>query len=378
MRFIIQSEMKKKEIKLLIVGSFPKDGSNIIGGIKTSCDLLIAQGFKKGFRLSTIDSTQISNPPPNIFIRFYYAGIRLIFYFYKLLLFRPDCVLLFFSDGASAFEKGLMNLTASLLKIKTIVFPRAGKLISQYHNKSFFRKSIRMLFSTANIFLSQGKEMSLFAKNDLKFESNMIHEIFNWTATNELLEIGKTKILQKKVYEIIFVGWVESYKGIQELIEVLGQLKADGYEFKLLIAGDGSIKKDMQDLTFKLNLKREVFFLGWLNKNELYSQLKSADLFVLPSWSEGFPNSIVEAMSSKVPIISTNVGTIPGHIKNQENGLLINKRNQNELKRAIELLINNHSLRHKIAENGYDYARKHFSTKENIDRLEKIIINICK
>ena len=96
--------------KLLIVGAFPKNNKAIYGGIAKSCKAIIDSPIFSTFDINTLDSTQISNPPPNVIIRGILAIKRIIILIYKLSFFKPNVALIFSSDGAGAIEKGIMIL----------------------------------------------------------------------------------------------------------------------------------------------------------------------------------------------------------------------------------------------------------------------------
>ena len=110
--------------KVLIVGGFPKSGKRIFGGIVTSCKVLLNSSFSTRFNVKTIDSTQKSNPMPNIVIRLFYAMVRTLFFSIKLIYDRPHVIILFASIKTSIIEKGLMSWLAFFLRIPVLMFQR--------------------------------------------------------------------------------------------------------------------------------------------------------------------------------------------------------------------------------------------------------------
>ena len=111
-----------KKHKILIVGGFPSADNKIFGGIVTSCVTLIRSSFSQKFEVLTVDSTQKSNPIPPLFIRSYFASIRILSFLIKLILHRPKVVILFPAIGASLLEKGLMSWMAYFLRIPYLCF----------------------------------------------------------------------------------------------------------------------------------------------------------------------------------------------------------------------------------------------------------------
>ncbi len=355
------------------MGSFSK--RKIYGGINTSCKLILESSYFGSFQIIPFDSTQISNPPPNFIIRMFLAWVRLIHFGIKILLKKPKISLIFCSDGASAIEKGVMICFCKIFGVKTFIFPRAGRLISQTYKSSFFKYLIKFLFNKAELFLAQGENWNRFAKNQLQIPENKIQIINNWTATPKLLEIGLKKDYAQKSDNIkfIFVGWLEKEKGILEILESLQELNKKEYNFFFTFIGDGRVKKYAKEFIAENGLEKRVEFMGWLSNNKLSEYYKNADIFVLPSWAEGMPNALIEALSSGLAVITTDVGMIPNYLSNNENSLILPPRSTKSLTNAMEKLISDNKLKIKISKNGFKVANNYFSTKIGLKILAESI-----
>tara|TARA_X000000950_G_scaffold166898_1_gene203777 strand:- start:6918 stop:8033 length:1116 start_codon:yes stop_codon:yes gene_type:complete len=356
--------------KLMIVGAFPKKKNKIFGGVVKSSKILINSEPFKYFDIIPFDSSQISNPPPVFIVRFFLSILRIIRFLYTITYKKPDVILIFCSSGPSALEKGLMILISNLLSVKTLIFPRAGNLINQTKDSQLFRGLIKFLFSKADIFLAQGPTWSNFAINDLKINSKKTSIVNNWTATKGLLEVGKKRIIKDKKdnLTIIYVGWLEKQKGIIELLESFYNL-IKSYDLKIKFIGDGSLRDKIDKYCTEKNIEDRVFISGWLSNSEILANLKSSDVFVLPSWHEGMPNSLIEALASGLPSISSNVGIIPDYIKHNLNGLLIEPKNKLILEKTIEKTINDVNLRKSLSKNGHKLAEKMFSDSISLNKL---------
>jgi len=363
---------------LLIVGAFPRDNKEVYGGIHRSCKIILNSPLSRKFNLITIDSTQISNPPPNIIIRFFYAIKRIISFSYNLIIKRPKVALIFASDGLSAIEKGLMCFIASFLKCDSVIFPRAGNLISQTKNSKIMKFLISFLFKKAKIFLCQGDGWKKFAINELGFKKTHVKTVNNWTATEEFIQIGCQRHFDKgnNSKKILFVGWLEEFKGVFELLEVSKELIDEGYKFNLVFAGDGHAKTKAKEFIENNNLSDYIELLGWIDEKNLAELLSQNDIFVLPSWAEGLPNAMIEAMSAGLSVVVSNVGVIPNFIENGKHGLIIEPKNKYSLKKAIMSLLDDHNLIKKIAINGHNLAKDKFSEKTGINRLLAVIEEI--
>ncbi|MFA5173568.1 MAG: glycosyltransferase family 4 protein [Candidatus Pacearchaeota archaeon] len=143
---------------------------------------------------------------------------------------------------------------------------------------------------------------------------------------------------KKQIKNIIFVGRLIYAKGVQDLINAFAQL--ENKDLKLTIVGDGPYKKDLEELTKKLNLNNRIIFTGEKNKKEVLDLLSKSDLFINPSYSEGLPTSVLEAGAVGLPVIATDVGGTNEVIINNITGILINQKDPKEIKEAIEFYIN--------------------------------------
>lgn len=360
--------------QIIIIGAFPE--KPIFGGIQQSCKLLINSPFFLAFNIIKFDSSQISNPPPSFFARFILAGIRLLRFTFKLVVNRPKATLVFCSDGFSALEKGIMVWLSKIFGAKAFIFPRAGNLINQVEKYPFFKLIIKYLFSKA-IFLAQGENWKLFALQKLEITQKKIKLLHNWTATEKLLSIGKSRKYesQSDVVSFLFVGWLEKEKGVLEILNSIKILKNKNHSLFFTFVGNGKLIKTAKDFVAKNKLEDFISFEGWIPNNQLYKYYKLANVFVLPSWSEGMPNALIEALSCGLATITTNVGMIPNYLKDKYNTLLINPKSTQELSIAMEKLIIDENLKLKLSKNGFKVANKYFSTEKGLKSLSEIINN---
>ena len=101
-----------------------------------------------------------------------------------------------------------------------------------------------------------------------------------------------------------------------------------------------------------------------------------SDIFVLPSYSEGLPNSLVEAMSCMVAPIVTKVGSIPDYISHGENGLMVKPKSYRLLMSQIKLLLDDQKLIKKISINAFYSANKKFNQDNNLKKLDNLIVTL--
>lgn len=147
---------------------------------------------------------------------------------------------------------------------------------------------------------------------------------------------------------IITVSRLVEKNAVGDIIEALKYLPEN---VKLLILGDGPLKKNLSLLVTRYSLQDRVSFLGAVSHKEIPKYLARADIFIRPSLSEGMGNSFIEAMAAGVPVIGTNIGGIPDFLKDRETGLFCEVKNPKSIAEKVKLLLNDDNLREKIITN---------------------------
>jgi len=150
-------------------------------------------------------------------------------------------------------------------------------------------------------------------------------------------------------------------KGIRFLIKALSELVEEDKrdDVVLFLIGSGSDKDDLAALTKELKIENKVFFLGKKAHSEVPLWLNIADVFVLPSISEGFPTIIPEVMMCGVPIVASDVGGISEAIIDEKSGLLVHPGDVEQIKCSIRRFLNDESLRKSVIAAAYEYAEKY-------------------
>ena len=152
---------------------------------------------------------------------------------------------------------------------------------------------------------------------------------------------------------IMYLGWVIKEKGIEELLQVWRRVEElyPVYTLKIIGSYDESYLHYLQS-TYETN---RVHFLGLVSHEKAMLELKKTNLFVLPSYSEGFPYVILEAMMCKKPIVATNVGAIADMLS-ENCGCVIAPHNEEELYDAIVKILRNQEYSNNIAQNAFEKA----------------------
>lgn len=170
--------------------------------------------------------------------------------------------------------------------------------------------------------------------------------------------------LSKKDIIITYTGRLIKEKGIQELVGAFRELPSNYY---LFIAGDGDLYEKIKVLN-----NPSIKLLGKLTFKEVIGLLNESDIFCLPSYSEGFSTSLLEAVACRCCIITSNTGGAKELIKSEEYGIVLEAITEEEIINAIQKVATNQSYRDKVIENAYKQLVKNFTWEKTTEKIVAI------
>ena len=160
-------------------------------------------------------------------------------------------------------------------------------------------------------------------------------------------------------FTLLFLGRLGYRKGIYDLLDVLIAHKNEFQgKLELFFGGDGDVEQ-VKEIIYKNGLEEIAQYQGWVDGDKKESLLNMADAYILPSYNEGLPISVLEAMSYGLPIISTKVGGIPEILKNEENGYIIEPGDKLALYEAIHHLMNNKTKCVNMGKSSKEMVKEH-------------------
>jgi glycosyltransferase involved in cell wall biosynthesis len=189
----------------------------------------------------------------------------------------------------------------------------------------------------------------------------------NPSFTNDQVDQKKEKKNFSGKLKIIFIGRLESAKGIDLIIDMLKKWPLERIE-EWIFVGDGELYEALRKIVKRYNIRAR--FLGSVSQLVVLQTLNEAHVLLLPSKSEGFPKVVSEAwVYGVIPIVSS-VGSIPHYVKNEENGFLMNEISSHSLQKALATCLNatEEKLNH-ISENGRQMAQQ-FTFERYFQRLK--------
>ena len=181
------------------------------------------------------------------------------------------------------------------------------------------------------------------------------------------LKLRKKYGLKKKELVIGSTGRLDVSKGFEILIDVVYKIIHDyNINLKLIIAGEGYLRLQLQDKINKLKLKENIILLGCISNIEEY--LHVLDIYVQSSLNEGFPLAALEALAAEVPIVSTDAGGLKEMIENDKTGIIVERNNVELLTEGLMLMINKEEKEKKqMIKDGFETANK-YSTKASVKK----------
>ncbi len=166
------------------------------------------------------------------------------------------------------------------------------------------------------------------------------------------------------------VARINHEKGYRELLHAMQWLHRNHPDVHLVAVGDGPARDHYQQLSEQLGIDQRIHFVGF--SEDIPAWLTAMDIFVLPSYREGFPRTLCEAFAIGTPVVATSIRGCRELIRDGENGLLVEVMNVSSLARALEYLIENTSARKKLSDN----ARKHAIDNLDEQKIIRKILNV--
>lgn len=304
----------------------------------------------------------------SIFHRGIVFANALIIFTKELLLKRVDLVHIHVSERGSVLRKILLILLSLAFRQPVLIHTHGAEFEPFFRQLPIWaQKILSFIFCQCDAFIVLSKSWQKFYTSQLGLNPEKVFTLPNAVKLPSQIPNRSTSAPIK----LVFCGRVGHRKGAFDLLQALTYLPADQRAMtQLMIAGDGDLEQG-QYLSKHLKVSHHVTFLGWLSPQQRDDLLAKADIFVLPSYHEGLPVAILEAMAWGLPIVTTPIGGIPEVIVSNQNGLLVEPGNVQQLSKCIQLLIEDKQLRLSLGKAARETAES-FDAKIYGDRLANI------
>lgn len=232
------------------------------------------------------------------------------------------------------------------------------------------------LLSSADVILTPSRcyiDKSKFLrkyKNKVKAIPNGINlEDFDITYSKE--ECGDKLNLPGDKKIILFVGGLTPRKAPHTLVKAVKKIIKDGLDFYLVFVGDGMMREELEAMATKLKITQNVKFAGFVEDDLKPFYYKSSDVFVLPSYSEGFGIVLLEASACGLPLVVSDLEVFKATVKEGYNGLFTKVGDEKDLAEKIIFLLENEDARERMGQNAKKKSEE-FSWWKIAEEMEKV------
>jgi glycosyltransferase involved in cell wall biosynthesis len=348
-----------KTIRILMLG----ESLDRQGGI-VSVEKLILKQAPAEIKISHLATLSSGSKTHKILAFFRALGILS----WRLFKQEADLVHIHVSERGSAFRQALTTLIAWIFRKPVILHTHSADFhVFQANLPHIIRVGLSWIFGKATRFIVLSESWGKFYMENLGLKAEQVVVLPNPVKipVNIPQKINNEKLI------FLCLGRIGERKGSFDLIDAFAAIPSEQQQMaELIIAGDGEGQR-ARDTIKNLNLTKYIKVLDWVDEQQRDKLLEQADVFVLPSYNEGLPMALLEAMSWGLPVITTAVGGIPELVISHENGLLLQPGQIQELSAAMQSLIIDRELKQRLGENARESV-KSLDIKDYIVHLSDI------
>ncbi len=312
-------------------------------------------------------------PGSNIIARIYnYARIQLITTFHMAKFSKHVDVWVFPVCG----EALLPCVTLAKILRKPIIMSLPSSTESMMKYQSDFLSPIVVLFAKINCF---------FATRIILYSPTLVTE-WNLEKYRHKILIAHRHFLDFNTFTVTtplpdrapligYIGRLSGEKGVQHFAQALPAILSDRQDLRVLIGGDGQLKVAIEASLQEQGVSARVGLPGWISHDDLPRYLNQLRLLVLPSYTEGLPNIMLEAMACGTPVLATPVGAIPDVIIDGKTGFIMENNSPECIAANVVRALNSPDLE-RIAEAGRRFVEGEFTFERVVERWKKVLEEI--
>ncbi len=336
-------QIEREKPRVLMIGPAPE----VKGGISA-----VVQSYLASDLVNKVDLIYlVTHVDGNRWTKFVVAMTACLRFPVLCFMHSPDVVHIHFSSYISFYRKLVFFILAKLIGMKVLVHVHSG-IFDRFRDSgkmhAFF---IEWIFEKADRVIALSKNWEKLLRS---YAPNArIRLLYNPVPTSLYAESTPWNHRLPEL-QVLFMGRLGNQKGTYDIIRAIPSVLARNEKIRFVFAGDGEIEKAVA-LCEKAGLMEHVEFPGWLEGDDKVRRFRESDIFLLPSYGEGIPVSVLEAMASGLPVICTPVGGIPDAIEDNVNGCIVDPGDVEMIARKINELSSSREARERI---GMENKRK--------------------
>ena len=203
---------------------------------------------------------------------------------------------------------------------------------------------------------------------ELGLKPACITTIHYWLSDTFSTSKNEREYFKNSLLRFVFVGWMIKEKGIHEILSAIKSLRKK-HDFYFTFIGGGTLLEEVRKKIRTYGWVERVYAPGWVPDLDFQNILSSSDIFVLPSYAEGFPMSLIEAFTKGLPAICTDVGGISDTLHDGVNGFLIPPGQVGPLADAMEKYLNNPQIIPKHSLAATDMVKNNHNAEYNCELI---------
>jgi len=351
--------MPERKVRVAMVGL----GLGTTTGIATVIKNWLSAGYDERVQLHYVSTNDSQVPGQRL--RKVYECVRAYF---KLLFLLPrvDVVHLHMAMYGSFWRKQIPFYMARLFGRKTIVHLHGSEFKQFYANGGWLRKKlIRNMFGKASSSMMLSEQWRDWL-NEICTRTPSVDIVYNTAKRRNNPERSG-----RDVVTITLMGRLGKRKGTYDLIDAFQSFAEELPQARLVLPGDGEID-EVRALIKERGLEDRIEVPGWVSgpaQDELWDR---TDIYTLPSYNEGLPGSVLEAMSAGLPCVSTPVGGIPEAVLDGKTGYLVEAGDVPALANALAKLVRDESMRLEMGNAGRELLEEKFNIDKIVDQVVEL------
>jgi len=275
------------------------------------------------------------------------------------------------ASKGSFLRKSVMVLIGKLFRKKIILHIHGAKFHIFYQNSRLLKPYIKYILESADMVICLSESWKQFFASTFRLKDLAI--------INNVIEVAERKPKMNGTHPVnlLFLGQIGNRKGVFDLLEVLSNNRPDFKDkVHVTIGGIGEVDRLLKTIKEK-QFNGDVTFAGWVKGSKKAELLNDCDVYILPSYNEGLPISVLEALSYGKPVISTDVGGIPEIVRPGYNGWLFQPGDHEALTTIIREVIDNRENLKEYGSNSLLISRD-YTPAAVVGALDKLYENLLK
>lgn len=262
------------------------------------------------------------------------------------------------AERASAVRKGLLVAYSRLIGARVLIHLHAAQMHHVYRSLSpTLQALLRWVFSLAHEVLVLGDASRDFVLNELRCDPARVHSVINGVPGPRVARRAESS---RTHFRILFLGNLLERKGLSDLLLAFSQMTTPATRWEATIAGGGDVENYRRKAQ-EMGLGDNVTFFGWARQDQASELLANADVLVLPSYDEGLPLVILEALANGVAVVCTPVGEIPSTLTDGREALFVQPGDVAGIAALLDRLILDPALRCALERAGQVFYKQSFS-----------------